>query len=179
MARSRQWHVRKRGHSSQRHGMASGFCPKKVRPAPRALGLRFMTQQLRIPRNKTSPVTYSHPAALAINFSTSTAEGPAALWIRGWALHPPSRASHTAWVLSKHICLVLCPPCPKSMLQVLAFFLPFSQQTISQLPPQSSATEKIQPPTPESCTLPCPPTPRRHPLISRTPCLRGKIIILS
>lgn len=159
--------------------MASGFCPKKVRPVPPALGLRFMTQQPRFPRNKTYPATYSHPAALAIHFSISTAEEPAALWIRGWALHPPSRASHTAWVFSKHICLVLCPPCPKSLLQVLAFFLPLSQQTISQPPLQSSAREKTQPLTPESCNLPCPPTPRRHPLISRTPCLRGKIIIPS
>lgn len=41
------------------HGRASAFYPNKVRPVPWASALRFITQQLRFPRNKTSPVTYS------------------------------------------------------------------------------------------------------------------------
>lgn len=71
----------KGGNSSKRvHHLR--FYPKKARPVPHALGFRFMTQQLCFPRNKTSPVTYFHPAALATNIrhvSTSTAEEPAAL----------------------------------------------------------------------------------------------------
>lgn len=82
MAREREW---KRETAARGLSISLRFYPKKARPIPHALGLRFMTQQLCFLRNKTSPVTSFYPAALATNirlFSTSTAEEPATLWIQ-------------------------------------------------------------------------------------------------
>lgn len=93
------------------------FYPKKARPVLHALGLRFTTQQFCFPRNKTSPVTYFHPAATATNirhFSTSTAEEPAALGIQEETLHRLFGATHAACVLSEHIFSVLLVPASTS-----------------------------------------------------------------
>lgn len=154
LARSCQWHVRakERGPQQPKARHSFSILSKESQTCSLSFRSQIYNTTASFPQKQNFPSNLFPPSTSAL--LTSALQQLKRLQHfgskGGHCIHLP----HTAWVLSKHICLVLCPPCPKSLLQVLAFFLPLSQH-----PPQSSATEKIQPLTPENCALPCPPTP--------------------